>query len=406
MLSDRSSYNVIKHTPQKVKVTVKMTVTMNKKQQKLYDNLLELTKLEPGFYFSHLSLENEHYRIFSYRMIPKYSKWLINGAALECRGTTFRMDNDNNPVALASWPFEKFFNLNENPMTQDLDLSSPMEVLVKEDGSLISSMLLPSGKLFLKSKASFTSKEAKAANELITTPQWKELYDWTLDWASQGYTVIMEYMSPLNKIVVPYSESKLTVLGVRDHSNGTYVNLFDMELPKEIQMLVIKNLVNEVNDTSAFVQSIKNQTELEGYVVRLKTGQRIKIKTNWYNRLHQNRRNDQDLSDMALAKLVLDQSIDDVRSAYAHSPEAVKRIDEITQVVSGIYNDTVAATTSFYETHKHFNRRDYALMAKKELPKYHVGIVMQLFAGKTVNFGELVHQHLKKKGIQGITVET
>ena len=392
--------------------------TMNEFQQKLYNALLELTQLKPkAFIVLELPLENEIYQVFNYRLLPNYTTWLTNGSALQCRGITFRMDRNDNirPVELASFPFEKFFNLGENPLAleENLDLSTVTEILVKEDGSLISSMLLPSGKLFLKSKASFGSPQANAANELIATPEWKELHDWTLDWATRGYTVIMEYTSPSNKIVLPYTKSALTILGLRNHADGSYENLFAMDLPAGIKKLVVKNLVDEVEDTKAFVQSIPKQTEIEGYVVRLQSGQRVKIKTSWYKNLHGLGFNKK-LTNLDIAKLVLDQTIDDVRSENANCPETLQRIDKVTQVVSTFYNDAVATTTSLYEAHKKVrkpgfdkkqDKRDFVAKARQEeLPRPLFNIAMQLYDDKEVDMAKFVLNHVKKKGIEGLTV--
>lgn len=66
------------------------------------------------------------------------------------------------PLRVACWP-EKFFNLNENPTTTDLDLSTVEVVKEKVDGSLISSFLhrvdgMPV--LRLKSRQSLVSSQA------------------------------------------------------------------------------------------------------------------------------------------------------------------------------------------------------------------------------------------------------
>lgn len=116
---------------------------MNKLQKQIHDDLLSLTKAENGaFYYVDNKIDEVVYRIFSYRLIPRFSTWLVNDSALECRGITFEMGDNDQPVRLVSWPFEKFFNLNENPLTTGLDLSEPRDIVVKRDGSLMSSMHL------------------------------------------------------------------------------------------------------------------------------------------------------------------------------------------------------------------------------------------------------------------------
>ncbi|KAL3912496.1 MAG: hypothetical protein SGILL_006859 [Bacillariaceae sp.] len=164
------------------------------------------------------------------------------------------MGDEDQPVALVSWPFE---NLSKS------DSTSFKEVLVKEDGSLMSSVMLPSGKLILKSKDSFVSKEAEAANQLLGTAPCKPLYQWTKDVASRGYTVTLEYTPPFNKNKAPYSQAKLTIWAVRNHADGSYVDLLNSDHPSEIKKLVVKNVTDQVENTQ--------------------TGQRNKAKTICYS---------------------------------------------------------------------------------------------------------------------------
>jgi len=236
-------------------------------EMQLYNDLVELTEDESGsFFFVDNSLDGVVYRIFSYRSVWDYSKWLLNDAALECRGITFEMDDDLQPTCLVSWPFEKFFNVNENPLSSNLELSAPTEIVVKKDGSLISS-LCHKGDLRVKSKGSLHSEVAVAANSLIRQSKYRALYTWTLDWARRGYTVIFEYTSPLHRIVVPYEETSLTVLAVPNHADGSYVDIFQSTIPSEIRTCLAENLAQDIDDPMAFIQNIAATKGMEGYVL-------------------------------------------------------------------------------------------------------------------------------------------
>jgi len=102
----------------------KTTTRMNALHQRVYSDLLALTMEYPGeFIAMDKTVGSCSYRIFTYRRVPRYQKWWHNESALECRGITFeRMDGE--PIRLASWPFEKFFNWNENPMTRNMDFTN------------------------------------------------------------------------------------------------------------------------------------------------------------------------------------------------------------------------------------------------------------------------------------------
>jgi len=96
---------------------------MNERQQELYDNLMMLCNGDETFFYSDKVLKpgnyaEGHFRIFNYRL-ASYQQWL-QPDALECRGVMFLMDTTfSKPVALVSWPFEKFFNFRE--VTSDIN---------------------------------------------------------------------------------------------------------------------------------------------------------------------------------------------------------------------------------------------------------------------------------------------
>lgn len=372
---------------------------MNELQKRVYRELLELTIAESNIFIAvDNTIDGVSYRIFTYRLISSYEKWLTNDSALECRGITFEM-REQQPVRLASWPFEKFFNLNENPMTKDLNLSNPREILLKEDGSLISSLLVGNGEdMHLKSKGSLHSEQAKAANELIRKPEFSALYQWVLSWTQKGFTVILEYVSPFNRIVVPYETSTLKLLAIRNNSDGSYVNLHGLDLAPEIEKLVVENLGTRIDDDpKSFLEKVSEKQGIEGYVVRLASGQRVKIKTDWYNGLHKNNQYNV-LSGNSLVRVILDDTVDDLRSMYAHSPEILKKIDSATAKVASIYNETVQVTSAFVEENQTLCRRDFAVLAKTQLTRFHFGLAMQLFTGKTVDYVESVFQFIKREG--------
>ena len=166
---------------------------------------MTLVDTDEAFFYADSVLDDANYRIFNYRL-ASYSQWLNDGA-LECRGVTFEVDDNGDARRLVSWPFTKFFNLNENPFVMDLDLTKVTHVYDKMDGSLISSMVLPDRTMWLKSKGSLFSSQAQAANKLIRQPEHKKLLKFVEGRVRNEFTVIMEYTAPDNRIVVPYDSS-------------------------------------------------------------------------------------------------------------------------------------------------------------------------------------------------------
>ena len=140
---------------------------MNVFQRNMYNGLMALVDGSDTFYFADREIHGIIFRIFNYRM-TSYTEFL-QPYALECRGTTFAM-KDGEPYELAAIAFEKFFNLNENPMAMGLDLTTVVEINDKADGSFISSYMI-GDELLLKSKGSVGSSQAVNSTAWIHLPE-------------------------------------------------------------------------------------------------------------------------------------------------------------------------------------------------------------------------------------------
>src|SRR5574343_754850 len=188
----------------------------------LYNALIELVKDDDAFYFKDSVLDGLVYRVFSYRL-ASYEKFLKPGA-MECRGIMFDITDSENPV-IKSRPMEKFFNINENPLTTGLDFKRPLKIYEKADGSLISTYIHAGSELRLKSKTSLSSVHCMRAMEWLDKPENKELKDDIYKIALGDYTVNMEWCSPEERIVLPYPVAHLKILNIRKNSDGSYINL-------------------------------------------------------------------------------------------------------------------------------------------------------------------------------------
>ena len=115
----------------------------------LYEQLKTLVETTEAFYMVEQVFKGVTYEVFTYRM-ASYTEFLLP-SALECRGHTFSNGR------LVSLPMQKFFNLGENPMTMELDLSKVIQIENKLDGSLISTVDMGGSRFTLKSKTAFES---------------------------------------------------------------------------------------------------------------------------------------------------------------------------------------------------------------------------------------------------------
>lgn len=369
---------------------------MNEVTLKLYNELIGLMIANDAFYFKDQELDGVTYRVFSYRL-ASYSDFCLP-SALECRGIMFRMDG-RHPEKLVCRPMEKFFNLNENPFTMDLELKDFSQIMLKMDGSLISTFL-HRGELRLKSKTSLTSDHAiNAMKFLDTRPALKAELEWII--RNAGFTVNMEYTSPEPnmRIVIGYQEPQLTILNIRNNRTGEYIDKSELYLwcvDHEINKNWVARERPKISGQE-FVESIPSMLDIEGYVIQLKSGQHIKIKTDWYRTLHHTK--DSVNNPRRLFEAVLDEVTDDLREMFKDDPYAMKSIIDMEKKVSVIYNDLVKSVEDFYTNNRDMERKFYAIKGQAELDSRKFGMVMMKYLGKEIDYKQNMKKWYKEFGV-------
>jgi RNA ligase len=364
---------------------------MHPAQQKLYDNLIALTKANEAFYYQDFELDGKKYRIFNYRL-ASYTDFQQPGA-LECRGVMFEVQ-DEVAVRLASLPMEKFFNLNENPMTMNLDLTQVVRIEEKADGSLMSTYI-HNDQLRLKSKGSLFSEQALHAMAwLDTQPRFKEIL---YNIASKGFTVNLEWCAPQHRIVIGYMEPHLKILNIRSEVSGAY-----QDLSQELKEYWIKSV--ETNDPAGFVSLIPGLVDIEGYVIQLVSGQRVKIKCEWYLSLHHAK--DSVNNPRRLFEAILDEGIDDLRSLFYADPLAMRTIDEMQVKVDHVYNHMVRMVEDYYNENKHLDRKTYAINGQLHFKDtIYFGLAMNKYSGKAVNYKEFLKGKWREIGLKDTSLD-
>lgn len=345
----------------------------------LYQNLLNLCNLK-SFYFTDQEVDGHTYRIFLYR-IASYTEFLLHGA-MECRGHTFLLGEE---PKLVCRPMEKFFNLGENPMTIDLDLSKVHYILDKLDGSLISTVRTPDG-FTLKSKGSFFSEQAVAAKRLLDTKEYRELRNFCKDLCQ--YTVNMEYTAPDNRIVIGYEKPELKILNVRVIASGRYIDqhiLADMIDPK---FLVAGEYFADEDPTHR-IKSIASMTGIEGFVCRMRDGTQFKVKTDAYCLLHKTK--DSITNQRSLFEACLNGQGDDLLSMFKDDPVSVSMIAAMIEKTRTIYNDLDDQLQDFYNQNKHLDRKSYAILGQAKLAGTCLfSLAMNLYIGREANLAEVI----------------
>ena len=330
--------------------------------QQMFDNLMALCDNSDRrfFYTDDTSALGTSFRIFSYNY-ASYSDWMLPDA-LECRGIMFEMDGDV-PVRIASRPMEKFFNLNENPLTMNIDLSKVSYLMAKEDGSLISTYYDGGGVRF-KSKGSIKSEQCMAAKGILIDITHAELADRLLELVQNNYTANFEYVAPTNRIVLAYQERELILLNIRDNDTGEYVP-YD-EIYKD--PILRKYLVNQYEVPEGdWVKEVKATQGIEGYVAVMEDGSHFKLKTDWYVVLHTTR--DSINSNENLFTAVVEGASDDLKALYADDEYSYKKIEAFEAAYLTAMSDLLNVVQEFYTEYKGRDRKTYAIAAQDAAAK-------------------------------------
>ena len=243
----------------------------------------------------------------------------------ECRGLIF--DKKGN---LISRPFHKFFNVGEKEETSpnEINLSDEHHILEKCDGSMIR-FLQNDDYVFAATKMG-TTDIAKDVDVWVGNHQnGVEMYAFIWNSLMNNTTAIFEWVSPDNKIVVNYNEPNLILTAIRDNFTGEYI-----QLPTNCPFDVVKSY-GSVSDIVNYIDKVRNQTGREGDVIRFKSGHMVKIKSDWYVRIHKTK--DMVSLDKNIIDLIVNEEIDDVKPIVDEVD--LKRIENLEKVFhEGLFN--------------------------------------------------------------------
>ena len=129
--------------------------------------------------------------------------------------------------------------------------------------------------------------------------------------ALMDFTVNLEWTSPDNRIVLGYMEPSLIVLNIRSMINGHYC----VEYPPAIKEHMDPPVDLKGMTPIEFVEAIPDmQDDIEGFVVKLKSGLWFKCKTKKYMALHHCK--DSVNNPRRLFEVIVNEGIDDIRSMF------------------------------------------------------------------------------------------
>jgi RNA ligase len=195
----------------------------------------------------------------------------------ECRGLIFDLDGK-----LINRRYHKFFNVNEKNETQldKIDWSKPHVILEKLDGSMVTPCYV-NGHIRWMTKMGITDTSMEAEAFVASRPEYVGFADNLL---KQGFTPIFEWCSNKNRIVLDYPEDRLVLTAIRENETGKYVP-HDFFKRNGWNIPVVGVFAQGMSH-EALIDVVRQSEDCEGVVVRFDDGHMVKIKADWYVRIH------------------------------------------------------------------------------------------------------------------------
>jgi len=302
----------------------------------------------------------------------------------ECRGLIF--DAEGN---LMSRPFHKFFNVNERAETQthEIDMSQPHVIMEKMDGSMIRPILVDSY-LRLATKMGVTEVAMQAEEWLAKHTHTEHLKQWLRWCIDTDVTPIFEWVSPFNQIVLAYEEADLVLLSMRDNETGEY------HMPDTCPFNTVSTYGSMEGNILEYVARQREAEGREGDIIRFADGHMLKVKNDWYVRIHKTI--DRVKFDRNIVDLIINEDVDDVIPMLPQ--EQVTRIRDFEtrfwvafkQKENRLYGLRVAAQQSYED-----DRKRIALEFVPTLEhKTDASFIFRMLDGH--NIRDLLLQHIEK----------
>jgi len=211
---------------------------------------------------------------------------------------------------LVSQGFGKFFNLGMGPLDLNIGLADVAKAVdrgdalatLKLDGSLLIRSVYK-GKVILRTRGSFTYEHLDNAFEM---EEFKRKYPLLFDPIfAYNYSLLLEWVSPNNVIVIKYPEPELVIVGAVDHRTMSYVRAEELKAFAEMTDMTDMKMVDFFPLTKKgwedLYANLDSNHEVEGYVIRLNNEQRlVKVKCAPYLTKHslKSRLDSETLADM------------------------------------------------------------------------------------------------------------
>lgn len=297
--------------------------------------------------------------------------WFNLGYAIrrECRGLIFGSDG-----RLINRRYHKFFNVNERDETaiHAIDWSRPHVILEKLDGSMVSPCYVR-GHLRWMTKMGITDTSMEAEAFLASRPDYTELAEHYLQ---SGFTPVFEWCSNKNRIVLDYPEDRLVLTAMRDNVSGNYMLHDALErIGERYGVDVVKAWSMNVSH-DMLIDLVRQSEDCEGVVVRFDDGHMIKIKADWYVRIHKIKSLLGQERDVV--ELILKNELDDMLPVLPR--EDMERVEKFQSVLmEKIVSHAKYAASLMHRLRDRMDRKTFALEVAPTMPAMWRALVFQFW---------------------------
>ena len=306
----------------------------------------------------------------------------------ECRGLLFYPDG-----RIMSRRLHKFFNVNERDETlaHKIDLGKQHVILEKLDGSMITPVFTAAG-IRWGTKMGITEVSMQAEEFVAQNPQYALFAEWC---KTMRLTPVFEWCSRKQRIVIDYPEDRLVLIALRGTMTGEYKQYCDLAvLGDRFGIEVVKAYAGTTENMEHLIAETRAMEDAEGWIIRFDDGQMLKIKGDWYVRIHKTK--DNLIWEKNLIELMINEKLDDTKPYMLD--EDLRRVEafetDFWKGINGIVNwyeeyfQTVLATGA--------DRKQFAQSMMPSIPKgsFLPQFVFGRFDGKDGR--ELIINYIKK----------
>jgi len=279
----------------------------------------------------------------------------------ECRGMLFYKDG-----SLMSRRLHKFFNVNERDETQEnqIDWSAPHVILEKLDGSMITPVFTAAG-IRWGTKMGITDvsmgAELFVANHVNYERAAKAMQD--LD-----KTMVFEWCSRKQRIVIDYPTDRLVLIAIRNNVNGSYDSYETMQaVAAEYDLDIVRAYEGTAANMAMLIAETRETEGMEGWIIRFDNGQMLKVKGDWYCRIHKTK--DNITMEKNVIDLIVNEKLDDTKSFMLE--EDRHRVEQFEAEFWSGFNQSVHSYERYFNTvvASGLDRKRYALEWKPTIEK-------------------------------------